>query len=213
MELATLDEWQHDHPERWARIEGTLTRNELRTLKFLDAQIHLTREAAGQVVPPETPEVRWLRRCIAIYLYVLAHHLYPKDERSVTWIKNQRRGALCDYQVAALQQIPGWRWAPRRSSWDERAEALERFRNEFGRDPRVRSVWETERALAHWYQRQRAAVAAGKLTPRQAAMLEGDMTVPTAELTFRIAGFAGSYQGWFEEFWKRQLAKNQIALR
>ena len=35
MELATLDEWQHDHPERWARIEGTLTRNELRTLKFL----------------------------------------------------------------------------------------------------------------------------------------------------------------------------------
>jgi hypothetical protein len=32
-------------------------------------------------------------------------------------------------------------------------------------------------------------------------MLEGDMTVPTGELTFRIAGFAGSYQGWFEEFW------------
>lgn len=200
-ELVTLEEWRRSYPERWARIEGTLTRNEYRTLKFLDPQIYVAGETKHGTASPDSPEVRWLRRCIVIYLYACAHGFCPKDDHSLTWVKNQRRGALCDYQVAALQQIPGWRWAPRRSSWNERAEQLNTFREEFGREPRVRSVWDVERALAHWHQRQRSASIAGKLTPRQTAMLEGDTSVPTGELAFRIAGFAGSYQAWFQEFW------------
>ena len=199
--MLTLTEWQTAHPDRWAKIEGSITRNELRTLKFLDAQVHLTREAQDGLAPPETPEVRWLRSCIAIYLYVCAHGIFPKDEHSVSWVKNQRRGALCDYQVAALQQIPGWQWRPRRTSWDERMESLGRFRNEYGREPRVRSTWEYERALAHWATRQRKAASEGKLSPRQESLLDGDGGLPTGEITWAMPTFAGSYEVWFRDFW------------
>lgn len=200
----TLHEWQLEHPDRWAKIEGRITRNEMRTLKFLDAQIHLTREIQAGVRPPDSMEVRWLRSCIAVLLYVRDNGSFPTDQHSVTWVKNQRRGALCDYQVAALEQIPGWRWRPRRTSWDDRARQLNDFREDCGREPRVRSPWEHERALAHWCARQRKAMAEGKLTPNQEALFEGETGQPTGEVVWTAPTFAGSYEAWFREFWSHQ---------
>lgn len=200
-ELVTFTEWRHQHPEKWARVEGTVTSSQLRTLKFLDAQIHITRHLRTGATLPESIEVRWIQACIHIYLHVRTHLIYPKDQKSVMWVKNQRRGTLCDYQVASVLQIPDWQWNPRRSTWNERANHLDQFRNEYGRDPRVRSGWKYERALAHWQQRQRAATVHGKLTPTQVAILDGDRSVPTSELTFRIPTFAGSYETWFRDFW------------
>ncbi|WP_143469818.1 MULTISPECIES: hypothetical protein [unclassified Leucobacter] len=199
--LLTLEEWQSAHPERWAQIEGRVTRNELRTLKFIDAQIHLTREVEDGRKPPDTPEVRWLRSCVAIYLYVCAHGLFPRDEHSVTWVKNQRRGALCSYQVAALEQIPGWAWTPRRSSWDERVTELNLFRTNYEREPRIRSKWEHERALAYWLKRQRIADSEGRLTPNQSALLEGEPGQPTGEISLAVPVFSSTYDAWFREFW------------
>lgn len=197
----TLHEWQTAHPERWAKIEGRMSRNEMRTLKFLDAQIHLSREAEAGTPPPDTMEVRWLRSCIAVLLYVRTYDAFPDDPHSVMWVKNQRRGSLCDYQVAALQQIPGWRWRPRRTDWDRRVRQLAAFRDEYAREPRVRSPWEYERALAHWATRQRKAAAEGKLTPNQEALLDGGSEQPTGEIVWAAPTFAGSYEAWFLEFW------------
>lgn len=200
-ELVTFTEWRHQHPEKWARIEGNVTSTQLRTLKFLDAQIHITRHLTEHTPLPESIEVRWIQACIHIYLHVKSKLSFPRDEKSVMWVKNQRRGSLCDYQVASLLQIPDWQWAPRRRTWNERANHLDQFRNQFARDPRIRSGWDYERALAHWHQRQRIANQKGVLTPSQVAFLEGDRTVLTGELTFRIPSFAGSYEAWFREFW------------
>ena len=199
--MLTLHEWQTAHPDRWAKIEGSITRNELRTLKFLDAQVHLTREMQDGKKPPDTMEVRWLRSCLALLLYVRQSGAFPDDQHSITWVKNQRRGALCDYQIAALQQIPGWQWRPRRTSWDERMRQLTAFREDYEREPRVRSPWEYERALAHWATRQRRAAVEGKLTPNQAALLEGENGQPTGEIAWVVPTFAGSYEAWFVEFW------------
>ena len=199
--MVTFGTWRKENPEKWTQVEGSVTRNQMRTLKFLDAQIHLSREASTGITPPDTPEVRWLRRCIIVYLHVMAHGIFPTDETSAMWVKNQRRGALCDYQVAALQQIPGWRWRPRRSSWDERVKELNAFREAYGRDPRVRSGWEHERAIAHWCQRQRQAAQEGKLTPNQMSLIDGDGGQPTGEIVWAVPTFAGSYERWFREFW------------
>lgn len=200
-ELLTLHEWRTKHPERWAQIEGRITRDELRTLKFLDAQIHLTRQIEDGRKPPDSPEVRWLKSCITIYLYVCTHGIFPKDEHSITWTKNQRRGALCGYQIAALEQIPGWQWRPRRSSWDERVTVLNQFRAAYGREPRIRALWDHERALAYWLKRQRIAAAAGKLTPNQDALLEGEEGQPTGEIGLTVRTFSGSDTAWFRDFW------------
>ena len=197
----TFAEWRTDHPERWARIEGNLSHQELRTLKFLDAQVHLTRHFETQARLPHTPEVNWLLTCIGIYASVLHMGTYPTDSVSASWVKNQRRGALCDYQVAAIMRLPGWKWAPRRMTCDERAKALDHFRNDYGRDPRIRSGWEYERALAHWHTRQRRALDQGKLTPAQVAALDGDMTVPTLQVMTSTSGLAGTYTPWFNSFW------------
>lgn len=202
----TLHEWQLKHPDRWAKIEGRITRNEMRTLKFLDAQIHLTRETQTGATPPDAMEVRWLRTCIAVLLYVRDNGAFPADEHSATWVKNQRRGALCDYQVAALEQIPGWQWCPRRTSWDERVQLLNDFRTEYGREPRVRSPWERERALAHWATKQRRAAIEGKLSANQKALLDGEPGLPTGEIMLNRPALAESYEGWFREFWEAQLA-------
>lgn len=200
-DLVTFDEWRHQHPEKWARVEGTITRNQLRSLKYLDAQIHLTRERESGTPAPDSIEVRWLRTCIFIYLYVVDHAAFPKDERSVMWMKNQRRASLCDYQVAALQQIPNWDWQPSRTTWDQRVRDLNDFRQKYGREPRNRSVWDYERSLGYWYTRQRVAARAGKLTPNQVAQLEGDDALPTGELVHAVPTFAGSYEIWFRDFW------------
>lgn len=200
-EILTLREWQTEHPERWAQIEGRITRDELRKLKFLDAQIHLTRQVEDGTLPPDSPEIRWLKSCVAIYLYVCAHGLFPRDERSVTWVKNQRRGTLCDYQVAALEQIPGWNWRPRRSNWDQRVVELNQFRAAYGREPRIRAPWEYERSLAYWLKRQRLACAEGKLTPNQASLLEDEDGQPTGELVWEADTFPGYGSAWFRDFW------------
>lgn len=68
--------------------------------KYLDAQIHLTREREHGIPPPESPEVKWSRGRVAIYLHVMAYGIFPNDETDVMWVKNQRRGSLCDYQIA-----------------------------------------------------------------------------------------------------------------
>lgn len=70
---------------------------------------------------------------------------------------------------------------------------LSEFRDKYGREPRVRSSWEVEQALAHWYSRQRRAVATGRLTPNQAALLEGEPGLPTAELERAVPTFAYGY--------------------
>lgn len=208
--VVTFVEWKHAHPERWARIEGTITHDQTRTLKFLDAQIHLTRQEELGISPPDTPEVRWLRRCVTIYLHVMANGIFPTDQQSVMWVKNQRRAHLCEYQMAALQQIPGWQWAPRRADWNERAADLDDFRREYGREPRIRAGWDYERALAYWAKRQRVAAGNGKLSPGQQAQLEGRTSCATGELEFRLPQFAGSYEGWFREFWSSQLARRLV---
>lgn len=207
-ELVTFDEWRQQHPERWARAEGTITHAQLRNLKYLDAQIHLTRERELGTTAPETAEVKWLRTCVAIYLHVMAYGIFPSDEQSVMWVKNQRRAALCDYQVASLMQIPNWKWHPRRTSWDHRVAELNSFREEFGREPRVRSVWEHERALAHWYSRQRKAAKEGKLTPNQMSLLEGEAGQPTGEVLPIAPVMTGVAGEWFRDFWTGSLGNH-----
>lgn len=199
--IETFAEWRQANPERWARLEGNLSSNEHRILKFLDAQIHLTRHQQNGVELLLTPEVKWLIACITIFKAVIKTGSYPADSVSVSWVKNQRRGSLCEYQVAALTQIPDWKWAPRRTVWNERAHQLDEFRKSFGREPRVRSGWKEERSLAHWASRQRQALREGKLSPAKEAALRGEFSVPTSELTFRLSNLGGSYADWFKAFW------------
>jgi len=79
----------------------------------------------------------------------------PLTGAMVSWVKNQRRANLCAFQIARLNDLPGWQWEPREDAWQQRLTRLMAFRANHGRSPRIRSADPSERALALWHARQR----------------------------------------------------------
>lgn len=67
-------------------------------------------------------------------------------------------------QQLLLEAIPGWSWAPQEDAWDARRTQFAEFLRDRHRMPRVRAKDLHERALAHWYSRQRVLHRDGKLT-------------------------------------------------
>lgn len=109
------------------------------------------------------------------------------DGRSLrSWTINvrvaQRTGTLPPDLVQELEDIPGWKWrvrarrgtgprtrsTPRRVSWDERMDAVERYVAEHGVLPSYRSGRLEERSLRLWLYLQRKA----DLTPQRRARVE-----------------------------------------
>lgn len=89
-------------------------------------------------------------------------------------------------------------------SRDQRVTELNDFRNEYGREPRIRYGWEVEHGLAHWYSRQRKAAAERKLSPNRSALPEENEGIPTAELARAVPTVVGGYVRWFGEFCAEQ---------
>lgn len=76
----------------------------------------------------------------------------------LAWITNQRRSHnLSSEKRGKLEELPGWSFDPRMAAWEHRAEQLRQFIIRARRTPRVRAQDNDERALAHWYARQRRA--------------------------------------------------------
>jgi len=92
--------------------------------------------------------------------------------RDVAWIADQRRALnLTPAQRYALAQLPGWFEGTRDGVWYARAEELRVFIDAHGRPPRVRAEMREERALAHWYSRQRVALRRGELGAERTSAL------------------------------------------
>lgn len=80
------------------------------------------------------------------------------------WIRNQRRArTLTVVQQLLLEALPHWSWAPQDESWDLRGVELATFIRREQRMPRVRASSKSERALAHWFSRQRILHREGRL--------------------------------------------------
>lgn len=105
---------------------------------------------------------RWASRYAEVRLALL-------DDRFIeghgAWVRNQRRAkSLTLLQQLLLEAIPGWSWAPQEDAWDARRTQFAEFLRDHDRMPRVRAKDLHERALAHWYSRQRVLEREGKLT-------------------------------------------------
>lgn len=88
------------------------------------------------------------------------------------WVTNQRRALDSpSHRRVRLESLPGWSWDPRGDRWESRAESLRQFIAERGRTPRVRTEDVDERALAHWYSRQRVALTEGRISDERARVL------------------------------------------
>lgn len=90
--------------------------------------------------------------------------------------------------------------------------AAQRLRDEYGREPRVRSPWEQGRELTHGCARQRKAAWDGKLTPIQEALLEGEIGFPTGEIVWIEPTFAGNYEACFWQFGVPTMGSRQTPL-
>lgn len=85
--------------------------------------------------------------------------------------QRQRRHTMCGYAAARLESIPGWRWNPRSSDWEDRLNDLSDFTRDHPQVPTPTSSDPVERSLARWVQRQRDAARTGSLSDERAAIL------------------------------------------
>lgn len=123
---------------------------------------------------------RWASRVLAVHHAVRGGA--PLTRQQSSWVRNQRRAlSLTAVQAALLETLPRWSWAPLQDAWEVRLSELVAFISQHQRSPRVRSEDSMERALAHWYSRQRVLLRRGQLVQSRAAQLRVLVTATDAE--------------------------------
>lgn len=114
----------------------------------------------------------WEARAQELSAWVAEHGRLPLASEVGTWMSKARAayraGRLTDEQIAALEQVPGWDWDPKRAEWMSRLADVQRWAAEHGGLPTRRS---NER-LAMWLRTNRNAFRAGRLDDEQAGLLE-----------------------------------------
>ena len=122
---------------------------------------------------------RWNINANAVEAFVTEHGEYPRrhphqpkpalgltEVRLHDWVRRQRRtcAEMSAYQVARLEQIPGFSWEPLEEAWDRNAAAYAAFVEQHHRGPSIRAVAGTvEHRLGVWANNQRAAKRHGRL--------------------------------------------------
>lgn len=130
-------------------------------------------------VTPKPKVHRWNITVNAVEAFVAEHGQYPRrlphqpkpalgipDVRLHDWVRRQRRtwAELSSYQVARLEQIPGFSWEPLEEAWDRNATAYTAFVEQHHRRPSTRAAAGTaEHRLGVWANNQRAAEHHGRL--------------------------------------------------
>lgn len=118
---------------------------------------------------PGTREARWVATAAELSALVQRLGRQPRSgdlgvaPRMLSGVKNQRRADLQLAQIATLNEIPGWTWAPHDDAWGCHAASIGQFIEREGRAPRLRSKDAEERALGLWAARQRRAADAGRM--------------------------------------------------
>jgi hypothetical protein len=165
----------------------TLTLDQVTSLDFYNAELDYragtSENTRGALV------ARWIRDVNALEDYVTGTGTFPRDNRRlprdaftpehrrlITWANTSIReialGNRCDYQVRRLHTIPGFSTTPRNAVWNSQLHAYMAMLAERGAIS-TRSSDPTERHLAFWRARQRAAYRRGVLTVEQITRLEG----------------------------------------
>ena len=122
---------------------------------------------------------RWNINANAVETFVAEHGRYPRSNshqlrtalglvevRLHDWVRRQRRtcAELSTYQVARVEQIPGFSWEPLEEAWDRNAAAYTAFVEQHHRRPSIRAAAGTaEHRLGVWANNQRAAERRGRL--------------------------------------------------
>jgi hypothetical protein len=131
---------------------------------------------------PDTRYGKWIGRLHDLQRFRHSTGGMPKRRRSAgdeyesdlaEWVhhQRQRRHTMCGYAAARLESIPGWRWNPRSSDWEDRLAELAVFTRDHPKVPTPTSSDSVERSLARWVQRQRDAARTGNLSGERAAKL------------------------------------------
>jgi len=127
-----------------------------------------------------SPKIRrWNLTVNAVEAFVAEHGEHPRRHRHTPksalgipevrlhdWVRRQRRTCveLSSYQVARLEQIPGFSWEPLEEAWDRNAAAYAAFVERHHRRPSIRAAAGTvEHRLGVWVNNQRAAERHGRL--------------------------------------------------
>ncbi len=128
---------------------------------------------------PHGRAARWASRVLAVHHAVCIGA--PLTRQQSSWVRNQRRAlSLTAAQEALLEALPRWSWAPLQDAWEVRLTELVAFISQHQRSPRVRSDHSMERALAHWYSRQRVLLRRGQLAQSRAVQLRELLTADAA---------------------------------
>jgi hypothetical protein len=128
---------------------------------------------------PKPKVRRWNINANAVEAFLAEHGQYPRrlphqpkpalgipEVRLHDWVRRQRRtwAELSSYQVARLEQIPGFSWEPLEEAWDRNAAAYTAFVEQHHRRPSIRAATGTvEHRLGVWVNNQRAAERHGRL--------------------------------------------------
>ena len=154
------------------------------------------RKAALESVPgwwwDDTPEIRnsvWFRKFDALKTFVAEHNRLPHQGESFRgimlgqWCDTQRqvykgttpgRSPLSEDKKAALESVPGWRWAVDRGiAWRQKLDTLKLFVAEHGRLPTASESFGGVN-IGQWCRSQRSAYKSkgSSLTDEQKAALE-----------------------------------------
>ena len=130
-------------------------------------------------ITPRPKIRRWNINANTVDVFVTEHGQYPhrsshqprtalgfSEVRLHDWVRRQRRTCteMSAYQVARLEQIPGFSWEPLEEAWDRNATAYTAFVEQHHRRPSIRAAGGTvEHRLGVWANNQRAAERHGRL--------------------------------------------------
>jgi len=144
--------------------------DDVAALEYERADLLVRHALKRGIAPPPTRAANW---CVMAHRMIRATEILgrvpagadPVGNDLVPWVKYQRvwRDNLNAFQVAFLEAVPGWSWAPWEDAWDQHAADFESFVEKHGSPPRIRSTDPTEHALSAWFGRQRRLLRNGRL--------------------------------------------------
>lgn len=97
--------------------------------------------------------------------------LGPRAASNFLTHQRRRRLHLCQYQVARLELLPQFSWAPVDDVFDRRIAQLRAHLTEYGSAPRLKSEDPSERSLARWLRHARDRDTQGHLSADASAAL------------------------------------------
>ncbi len=101
---------------------------------------------------------------------------YQGDVSLRTWVVTvrlaNRRGSLDPEKLSAVEEIPGWQWAPLEEAWEEGLEILKAFVHREGHAAPKRPVVVDGFPIGEWTKYQRRARKMGRLSNEQIQRLE-----------------------------------------